>query len=290
MKDYLIRAMSFDNKVRIFAVNGTNSVQEAQSRHQTWPTATAALGRTLVVGAMMGAMLKGKESMTIKIDGGGPIGNILVDANTLGEVKGYVSNPQVHFQYPNGKLNVAKAVGKEGELQVIKNQGMRDLFTSRVDLISGELGEDFAYYFAKSEQTPSSVGCGVLVDTDNTVLAAGGFIIQIMPGATEEIIEKLENRLKTIKSVSSMIHDGYTPEDIVKEICQDEPYSIISSLDINYVCHCSKDRFARGLISLGREELKTMIEEDKQAEVTCHFCNEKYHYTEEELSNILNNI
>lgn len=290
MKDYIVRATSFDNQVRIFAVSATNTVKEAQKRHQTWPTASAALGRTLVVGAMMGAMLKGKESLTIKVKGNGPIGQILVDANAIGEVKGYVDNPEVHFQYPNGKLNVAAAVGTKGEIQVIRDLGMKDFFISTVDIISGELGQDFTYYFAKSEQTPSSVGCGVLVDTDNSVLAAGGFIIQIMPGAKEETISKLEKTIADIKPVSSMIHEGYTPEDIVKEICKDEPYTILSTLDVNFVCHCSKDRFSRGLISLGKEEMKQMIEEDKGAEIVCHFCNEKYNYSEAELTELMHNM
>ncbi|QVK17993.1 Hsp33 family molecular chaperone HslO [Mycoplasmatota bacterium] len=290
MRDYLVRATSFDEKVRIFAVNATYTVQEAQRRHQTWPTASAALGRTLVVGSMMGAMLKGKESLTIKVKGDGPIGEILVDANARGEVKGYVSNPEVHFQYPNGKLNVSQAVGTKGEIQVIKDLGMKDFFVSSVDIISGELGQDFTYYFAKSEQTPSSVGCGVLVETDNSVLAAGGFIIQVMPDATEETISQLEKTIASIKSVSEMINEGYTPEDIVKEICKDEPYTILSSLDIHFVCHCSKERFASGLVSLGKDELKQIIDEDKSAEVVCHFCNEKYQYSEDELTDLLNSI
>lgn len=290
MKDYLVRATSFDHKVRIFAINATHTVQEAQKRHNTWPTASAALGRTLVVGAMMGAMLKGKESLAVKVKGDGPIGEIVVDANARGEVKGYVRNPEVHFQYPNGKLNVSQAVGTKGEIQVIKDLGMRDLFTSSVEIISGELGQDFTYYFAKSEQTPSSVGCGVLVDTDNSVLAAGGFIIQVMPGATEETISQLEKTIASIKPVSEMINEGYTPEDIVKEICKEEPFTILSSLDVQFVCDCSKDRYARGLISLGKDELKQIIEEDQFAEVVCHFCNEKYRYSEAELTELLNSI
>ncbi len=290
MKDYIVRAISFDKTVRIFSINATDTVKEAQVRHNTWPTASAALGRTLVVGAMMGAMLKGRESLTVKINGNGPIGEIIVDANAIGEVKGYVSNPEVHFQYPNGKLNVSSAVGKDGELRVIKDLGMKDFFVSSVDIISGELGEDFTYYFTKSEQTPSSVGCGVLVDTDNSVLAAGGFIVQIMPGATEETISKLESVINNIKPVSKMINEGYTPEKIVAEICKDEPYSIISTLDVHFICKCSKDKFARGLISLGKDELKEIIEEDKGAEIVCHFCNKKYHYSETELLELLGSI
>jgi len=288
MKDYLVRAIAFNGTIRIYAVNVTETVQEAQKRHQTLPAATAALGRTMAVAAMMGAMLKGQESLTVKVTGDGPIGEILVDANAIGEIKGYVSNPDVHFQYPDGKLNVSAAVGTNGEITVIKDLGLKDFFISSVNLISGELGEDFTYYFAMSEQTPSSVGCGVYVDTDNSVLSAGGFIIQVMPGATDETITTLENILKTIKPVSQMLYEGYTPEDIVKEICQGNDYQILSKLDIKFVCHCSKERFAEGLASLGKDELKKIIEEDHGAEVECHFCREKYQYTETELLDIIN--
>jgi|SRR5690554_5528517 len=290
MKDYLVKATSFNNKVRIYAINSTNTVQIAQKKHDLWPTASAALGRTLAVGAMMGAMLKGKENLRIKVKGDGPIGEIIVDANRRGEIRGYVDNPQVHFQYPSGKLDVSSAVGKNGEIQVIKDLGMKNYFSSTVNIISGELGEDFTYYFTKSEQTPSSVGCGVLVDTDNSILAAGGFIIQIMPGATEETIVQLENKIISIKPVSDMIHKGYTPEDIVKEICQEEPFNILATSKVNFVCDCNKEKFTRGLISLGKKDLREIIDEDKKAEVVCHFCNEKYQYTEEELEDIYKNI
>ncbi|MDF2699816.1 MAG: heat-shock protein Hsp33 [Haloplasmataceae bacterium] len=289
MTDYIVRAISFDNKVRIFAVNATKTVQSAQEKHDLWPVASAALGRTLVVGSMMGAMLKGDEALTIRIKGDGPIGEILVDANAHGEVKGYVGNPHIHFQYPNGKLDVSSAVGKNGEIQVIKDLGMKDFFISSVDLISGELGEDFTYYFSKSEQTPSAVGCGVFVDTDNKILAAGGFIIQLMPGATDEIIDKLEKVIATIKPASQMISEGYSPETIVKEICNDEDFEIISTLPIDYVCRCNKDKFARGLISIGKQELSEILEEVGMIETTCHFCNEKYHFNREELEELISN-
>jgi molecular chaperone Hsp33 len=290
MKDYLVKATAFNNQVRIYAARVTNTVQDAQKRHGLWPTASAALGRTLAVGAMMGAMLKGNENLRLKVTGDGPIGEIVVDANALGQIRGYVSNPEVHFQYPNGKLDVSAAVGTKGEIQVIKDLGMKEYFTSAVEIISGELGEDFTYYFAKSEQTPSSVGCGVLVDTDNKILAAGGFIVQIMPGATEETIIKLEKTIANIKSVTEMIHNGYGPEDMVKEICCSDNFTILSHLDISFVCYCSKDRYAGGLVSLGKAELNQIITEDKGAEIVCHFCNEKYHFTEAELNDLLSNM
>lgn len=290
MKDYIVRALAFDSTVRIYTIRGTDMVQEAQTIHQTWPSASAALGRSLVVGAMMGAMLKGDQKLTIRIKGDGPLGEILIDANAQGKVRGYVSHPEVHYQYPSGKLDVATTVGRNGELQVIKDVGLKDYYVSSVELISGELGEDFTYYFAKSEQTPSSVACGVIVDTDNRIKAAGGFIIQILPGVSEQTIEKLESILANIKPVSQMIDEGYTPEDIIKEIVQENDYELLSTLDVAFHCDCDKDRFARGLISIGKHELAKIIEEDRQAEVVCHFCNTKYLFTEDELLQLLHEI
>ncbi|ERJ12429.1 Hsp33 family molecular chaperone HslO [Haloplasma contractile] len=287
MNDYIVKSLAFNDTIRILACTATETVNRAWENQHTYPTATAALGRTLIVGSMMGSMLKGEENITIRIKGDGPIGLITVDANARGEVRGYVENPLVHYQYDNGKLNVAKAVGKNGEIHVIKDLKMRDYFHSSVPIISGELGEDFTYYFTRSEQTPSSVGCGVLVEPDNSVSAAGGFIIQVMPGATEETIKKIETNLGKIKSVSSMVADGYTPEDIVKEICQNEGYRILDQMQIAYTCKCSKERFAAGLISLGKNELTTIIEEDGQAETECHFCKDKYHFDREELIALL---
>lgn len=286
MKDYLVKAIAFDQTIRIYAINASNTVRQAQKIHGTWPSATAALGRTMVISAMMGSMLKGNERLTVRVQGGGPIGEIIVDANAKGEVRGFVSNPEVHFQYPEGKLNVAQTVGTKGEIHVIKDLGLREYFTSTVEIVSGELGEDFTYYFAKSEQTPASVGAGVLVDTDNTVIAAGGFIIQVMPGVTEETLDKLESILTKIKPISQMIAEGYQPEDIIDEITQGEAYLLVGELDVQYACDCHKDRFARGLVSLGKEELRNIIDEDGQAEIVCRFCKTKYHFNREELEDL----
>lgn len=282
MNDYIVRALAFNDSVRIYAIRGTNLVNYAQEIHQTLPSATAALGRTLLVGAMMGAMLKGNEKLTIRIKGDGPVGEILVDARANGNVRGYVSHPLVHFQYPNGKLNVAKTVGTTGELQVIKDVGLKDYYVSSVELISGELGEDFTYYFAKSEQVPSAVGVGVLVETDNRVRAAGGFILQLLPGAPEQVIGEIEAKLSSIKPVSEMIDEGYTPEQIIAALAGSD-HKIISSQPVEYFCDCSKERFGTSLKTIGKESLTEIIEEDEQAEVVCHFCNTKYHFTKEEL-------
>ncbi|WP_147535894.1 Hsp33 family molecular chaperone HslO [Bacillus marasmi] len=287
MNDYLVKALAFDGQIRAYAVRSTETVSEAQKRHHTWPIASAALGRTLSAGAMMGAMLKGDAKLTIKIEGGGPIGPILVDSNTKGEVRGYVTNPHIHFENNDqGKLNVGKAVGRDGMLSVVKDLGMRDFFSGQVPLISGELGEDFTYYFASSEQVPSSVGVGVLVNPDNSILAAGGFIIQLMPDTDDQTISKIEESLKNISPVSSLIEKGLTPEELLEEVLGKGNVQFLETLPVKFSCNCSKDRFATAIIGLGKKEIEDMIDEDGQAEVHCHFCNEYYLFTKEELTEL----
>ncbi len=287
MKDYLVRALAFDGQVRAYAVKSTDTVGEAQRRHYTWPVASAALGRTMSAGLMMGAMLKGDDNLTIKIEGGGPIGVIIVDSNAKGEVRGYVSNPHVHFDLnEQGKLDVRRAVGTTGMLSVVKDIGLRDYFTGQVPIVSGELGEDFTYYFATSEQVPSSVGVGVLVNPDNTIKAAGGFIIQLMPGADDETITKIENRLKEIPPVSKLIEKGLTPEQLLEAVLGEGNVSFLDTIPVTFTCKCSKDRFAAAIVSLGADEIDDMIEKEGQAEAQCHFCNEKYIYSREELEQL----
>jgi len=286
MSDYLVRALGYDGQVRAYAVRTTETVSEAQRRHDTLATASAALGRAMTAGVMMGSMLKGDSKITIKIDGGGPIGVILVDANSIGEVRGYVTNPHVHFENnEHGKLDVRRAVGTNGVLTIVKDLGLREHFSGQVPIVSGELGEDFTYYFVSSEQVPSSVGVGVLVNPDHTIAAAGGFILQLMPGATEETITAIENRLQSIKPVSTMVKEGLSPEEILKELLGDQ-VKILDQLDVQFKCNCSKERFQNALISLGADEIDDMIQKEGQAEVQCHFCNEKYHFTKEELIEI----
>jgi molecular chaperone Hsp33 len=287
MGDYLVKALAYDGQVRAYAARTTETVGEAQRRHQTWPTASAALGRALTAGVMMGAMLKGDETLTIKIDGGGPIGTILVDSNAKGEVRGYVTNPHVHFELnEHGKLDVARAVGKNGMLTVVKDLGLRDFFTGQVPIISGELGEDFTYYFASSEQVPSSVGVGVLVNPDHTILAAGGFILQLMPGTEEKTIDQIERRLQTIPSVSRMVESGLTPEEILEELLGKGNVKVLETLPVAFVCRCSRERIADALISLGAQEIQDIIDKEGYAEASCHFCNETYHFTKEELKQL----
>ncbi|MGO4890170.1 Hsp33 family molecular chaperone HslO [Anaerobacillus sp. MEB173] len=287
MGDYLVRAIAFEGKVRAYAVKTTDMVGEAVRRHDTWPTASAALGRAMTATTMMGAMLKGEDKITVKIEGGGPIGQIIVDSNARGETRGYVGNPHVHFDLNSaGKLDVARAVGKDGFLSVVKDLGMREKFTGSVPLISGELGEDFTYYFVSSEQTPSSVGVGVLVNPDHSILASGGFIIQLMPGADDEMIDLIETKLQQLPPISKLIQAGMPPEEILYSLFGEENVKILDQMGVLFQCACSKDRFSQAIISLGKEEIKSMIDEDGEAETVCHFCNEKYHFNKGELEEL----
>lgn len=289
MNDYLVKALAYNGQVRAYAASTTETVGEAQRKHYTWPTASAALGRTMTAGLMLGSMLKGEEKLTIKIEGGGPLGVIVVDANAKGEVRGYVTNPQTHLGLNDrGKLDVGGAVGREGMLSVVKDIGMRDYFTGQVPLVSGEIGEDFTYYLAKSEQIPSSVSLGVLVNPDNSIQAAGGFMIQMLPGAEEETIAEIEKRLQTIRPVSRMIEEIMTPEQILEQILGKENVRFLEKIPVQFKCPCSKERIAKALISLGRNEIQSIIELQGQAEGLCHFCNEKYHFSEDELKKLQN--
>lgn len=291
MDDYLVRGLGFDGNVRAFAVNATSTVAEAQRRHQTWPTASAALGRAMTGGVMLGAMLKGDNKVTLKIEGGGPIGAILVDSDAAGRVRGYVSNPQTQIDSTvKGKLNVKGAVGTEGMLSIVKDLGMKENFTGQSPIVSGEIAEDLTYYFAVSEQVPSSVGLGVLVDTDNSILAAGGFIVQLMPNTDEEIIAKLEQQLSSIEPVSTMIQRGLSPEEILEEVLGKGNVQILDKMPVKFECNCSKERFAEGILGLGEGEIRAMIEEQGMAEAQCHFCLETYHYSKEELESLIDEL
>ncbi|AIY07046.1 chaperonin HSP33 [Planococcus sp. PAMC 21323] len=291
MSDYLVRGLGFNGSVRAFAVDSTKAVGEAQRRHMMWPTASAALGRAMTGGVMLGAMLKGDDKVTVKFEGGGPIGALLVDSNAKGGVRGYVSNPQTHFDLnAQGKLDVSRAVGTNGMMSVVKDLGMRDNFTGQTPIVSGEIAEDFTYYFATSEQVPSSVGLGVLVDTDNSILAAGGFVIQLMPNTDDETITKIEERLSGIEPVSHMIQRGLTPEEILEAVLGKENIQILDKMPVHFDCNCSKDRFATAILGLGKKEIQDMIDEDGMAEAQCHFCLETYHYSKEELETFINEL
>lgn len=283
MNDYLVKALAFDGQVRAYATSTTDMVNEAVRRHQAWPTAAAALGRAMTGGTMMAAMLKGEDKLTIKIEGGGPMGPIIVDSNAQGKTRGYAHNMQVHFDLnEHGKLDVARAVGTNGMFSVVKDLGLKEHFTGSVPIVSGELGEDFTYYFASSEQVPSSVGLGVLVNPNNTIQAAGGFIVQLLPGTEESVVDQLEQQIANMPPISKLIEKGKTPEEILHVIFGNS-VEILETQPVEFSCHCSKERIANALISLGTEELDDMIEKDGGAETQCHFCNEIYQFSKEDL-------
>lgn len=288
MKDYAIISYAYDKQIRIYVATSTYLVEEARKIHQTYPTATAALGRFLTVSAMMGLMYKGDERITLRIKGDGPIGSMLVEANAKGEVRGEIQNGGVYLSYedgPNkGKLAVGLAVGS-GFIHVTKDLGMKDYFTSSSELQTGEIADDFTYYFTVSEQIPSAVGLGVLVGLDTSVIASGGFIIQVMPNADTETISKIEDVLRNIKPVSTMIHEKMTPYDILNLLASNTE-EILSVKEIKYDCPCSKEKFEKSLIALDEKTLNEMIEEDGHAEIECHFCRKKYLFEKEELIQI----
>ncbi len=287
MKDYLIRATAAGGQVRAFAALTTETVEFARNAHACTPVVTAGLGRMLTAGALMGCMMKGdKDVLTLKAEGTGPVGHILVTADSKGRVKGYAANPQVDIPPKSkGKLDVGGLLGV-GLLTVIKDLGLKDPYSGSCELISGEIGDDLTYYFATSEQTPSSVGLGVLVSTENTVAVAGGFIIQLMPDATEETISALEQELSKITSITGMLSTGMTPEDILKQILGKLELEILDSIPVSFACNCSKERFAKGLITIGKNDLQQMVDEGEPIEVKCHFCNKAYTYSVADLQEL----
>jgi len=289
MSDYLIKALALNNECRIYACQTTKLVEEARRRHQTLRTASAALGRTMTATSMMGAMLKGEERISVCIDGKGPVGKIIVNANSQGEVSSYIENPSVHLELnTKGKLDVKGAVGTNGNLTVTKDLGLKDLFTGQTPIVSGEIGEDFTYYFAVSEQTPSAVNVGVLTNTENdTVLASGGFIIQMLPNASEETISFLERKLGELEPISTMILKGMTPEEIINSI-SDGNYEIVEKLGLEFNCDCSRYKLTKAIASLGQEELDSMINDGQDIHTNCNFCNEEYIFDTEELTSIKN--
>ena len=286
--DYMIRATAANGFIRAFAATTKDIAQTAADAHKTTPVVTAALGRTLTAGAMMGLMMKGdKDIMTIIIKGDGPIGGITVTADSHGNVKGYPENAKVNVPLKRpGKLDVGGAVGA-GSLTVIKDLGLKEPYTGTVELVNGEIAEDITYYFAASEQVPSAVGLGVLVDTDLSVRASGGFIIQLMPGVPDEVVDKLEKRVNELESVTSMLDSGMTPEDMINSILAGFDPEILEKDELHFYCNCSKDRMAKALISLGARELTSLIADNEPIELKCHFCENCYSFEVEELKEML---
>ena len=288
MNDYIIRATAANDQIRAFAAVTTEMVETAREHHNTSPVATAALGRLLTAGAMMGSMMKGeKDVLTLQIKAGGPLQGITVTADSQGNVKGYVGNPDVCIPANSkGKLDVAGAVGP-GFLTVIKDMGLKEPYSGQVMLQTCEIAEDLTYYFATSEQIPSAVGLGVLMNKNNTVRQAGGFIVQLMPFAEEEVISRLEQNVQKINSVTNLLEEGHTPESLLEKVLEGFDIQINEKMDTRFHCNCSKERVAKALISIGRKELNEMIQEGKPIEMNCHFCNTNYNFTVEELKEIL---
>lgn len=287
MKDYIVRATAADGQIRAFAVTTRQTVEDARAAHNTSPVATAALGRLLSAGAMMGSMMKNeKDLLTLQVKGDGPIGGITVTADSLGSVKGYVNVPDVMLPANlAGKLDVGGAVGS-GMLNVIKDMGLKEPYVGQTVLQSGEIAEDLTYYFATSEQVPSSVGLGVLMEHDNTVKQAGGFIVQLMPFAEDAVIDKLEENIKNISPVTSMLDEGYTPEKILEALLGNLDLVVTDTMPVKFYCNCTKDRVEKALVSIGKKDLQEMIDDGKEIEVKCHFCDKSYAFSVEELKEI----
>ncbi len=285
--DYIIRATAGNGSVRAFATKTKETVNTAFLTHKTSPVMTAALGRTLTAGALMGCMLKDdKDILTITIKGDGPGGGVVVTANNKVEVKGYCLNNIVDIPLkPNGKLDVSGAIGN-GSLTVIKDLGLKEPYVGQIPLVSGEIAEDLTYYFATSEQVPSAVALGVLVDRDYTVKQAGGFVIQVMPDADDETVSAIEEKMSKIKSVTAMFELGMEPEDILEEILGEFDLNILDKTEVKFYCNCSRQRVEKALLSIGKAELDDIIKTDKKATLHCHFCNKDYEFDEEYLKNL----
>ena len=286
--DYIVRATAADGQIRAFAATTRETVETARQDHNTSPVATAALGRLLTAGAMMGVMMKGdRDLLTLRIHAGGPLNGITVTADSKGNVKGYVGNPDVVIPAnKKGKLDVAGAVGV-GFMDVIKDLGLKEPYVGQCVLQTSEIAEDLTYYFATSEQVPSSVGLGVLMNKDNTVRQAGGFIIQLLPGASDEIIDRLEAKLSGISSITSLLDAGKTPEEILTDILGEFGLEILSKMPVQFHCDCDRSRVEKAIISIGKKEIQDMINEGREIEVNCQFCNKHYKFSVDELEDML---
>lgn len=287
MKDYIVRASAAGAQIRAFAAVTTNLVEEARERHQASPVATAALGRLLTGGVIMGSMMKNpKDMLTIQIKCSGPVGGLTVTADSQGNVKGYMHNPDVILPPKNGKLDVGGALG-QGVMTVIKDMGLKEPYSGQTVLQTGEVAEDLTYYFATSEQVPSSVGLGVLMEKDNTVRCAGGFIVQVMPFIEEEVLSRLEQNIQNLQPVTSMLDGQHTPEEMLSCVLDGLDMEITDTMPATFFCNCSRERIEKAIISIGKKDIQSMIDDGKDIEVKCHFCNEAYNYTVEDLELLL---
>jgi len=291
MKDYLVRGMTMDGFVKVVAIRSTGLVRRGAEIHKTTPNATAAFGRALTAASMMGNMQKvDNGSMTLQIKGGGPIGSIVCVSDSVGNVRGYVYEPNVPLveKYP-GKLDVGATVGTNGTLTVIRDLQMKEPYVGSVELVSGEIGDDVTAYFAQSEQTPTACALGVLVDRDCSVKVAGGYLVQLLPGAPDDIIDKLEAGIQRAGAVTTMLQAGMTPEDILGQVCGDLGVVFLETTEVSYKCYCSQDRVERMLLSLGKKELTEIADEGKPFTVECQFCDTVYTFTPDEIRNLINN-
>lgn len=287
MADYIVRATAANTQIRAFAASTTDLVEKARVQHNTSPIATAALGRLLTGGVMMGSMMKNQtDILTLQVQCGGPIGGLTVTADSQGNVKGYVNNPDVLLPPKNGKLDVGGALGP-GFLNVIKDMGLKEPYSGQTVLQTGEIAEDLTYYFATSEQVPSSVGLGVLMNKDNTVKCAGGFIVQVMPFIEDEVLSRLEENIQKIQSVTAMLDNGHTPQDMLNQVLEGLDVEIVDTLSAKFYCNCSKERIEKAIISIGKKDIQSMIDDGEAIEVKCHFCNTAYRYTVDELKELL---
>ena len=292
MRDEIVRAITADGLVKAAAITGRDLVERARNIHTLLPVATAALGRTLMAASLMGDAMKiDGSSLTLQIKGGGPLGTILAVSDEAGNVRGYVQNPHVELmEKAPGKLDVGRAVGETGSLTVIKDLGMKEPYVGTIDLLSGEIADDIAAYFVESEQIPTACALGVLVGTDQSVTSAGGYLIQLLPGAGEDIITKIEAGVQRVGSVSHALEGGLDGADLLRAVLSDFDLEILETHPVEYRCYCSRDRVTRALISMGREELSSLIQEQGQAELTCQFCDQIYRYSKEDLEEILANM
>ena len=290
MRDYIIRGMDKKKTFRLFVASSTNLVEEARRIHGTSPTATAALGRALTAAAMLGMTMKGdRDILTFRLKGDGPIGNIVTVANSKGQVKGYVDNPLTDLpSRPDGKLDVGGIVGKNGQLAIIRDLGLKEPYIGYSNLVSGEIAEDLVHYFYLSEQQPSAINLGVLVDKDISVKAAGGYMLQLLPNVDDKDIDRIEEIINKAKPISTLIDEGLSPEEIMEELFGEFEMEVLEKSYIEYRCDCERDKIEEVLVSLGEGEIRDIIEEDGQAEVVCHFCNTKYKFSKEDLLKLIN--
>lgn len=287
MKDYLVKATAYNYQVRAFAVIMTDTIEEVRKRHDLLPIAATAIGRAMTATVLMSTMLKGNDQISVTINGGGPVGSLLIDANTTGDVRGYVTNPKAYVDLnAENQLDIGSAVGPNGSLSVTRRNGNNMPFIGQVPLVSGEIGDDFTSYLLTSEQIPSSVGVSTLIAQDFSVSQAGGFIIQLMPGTDVEVIEEIEAHIAENISLTAMLQQGKTPLEILQSILG-EDVEFLEQMPVQFKCECSRERIAHAIVSLGREEIEDMIEVDGQANAECHFCNENYLFTKEDLEQLL---